>query len=244
MTLNPDNESKEYTTEIVKKLDCQKEDDKLIFTNIKMIDFTFFYNLLSREAKRDMIHRLISQIEISRDSNYNIDIENIKFTDEFITKSSKDFIKYLIIILFNEEVGIKYLNKITKEELKIKEKDYDVLSILKMKRNEYPSEFVNYFFAKAHSHFYIDGIIGSPYIEENAVKDFLLLVPKKEIAKTNQKRKKFAMKLLTKENILKNQVDTIEQFKVLAYLKKQLFTPEFAVYLIDRFTIKVIDKNK
>ena len=52
------------------------------------------------------------------------------------------------------------------------------------------------------------------------------------------------MKQLTKENILKNQVDTIEQFKVLSYLKKQLSTPEFAVYLIDRFTIKVIDKNK
>jgi len=30
------------------------------------------------------------------------------------------------------------------------------------------------------------------------------------------------MKQLTKENILKNQVDTIEQFKVLDYLKKQL----------------------
>lgn len=52
------------------------------------------------------------------------------------------------------------------------------------------------------------------------------------------------MKLLTKENILKNQVDTIEQFKVLSYLKRQLSAPEFAVYLIDRFTIKVIDKNK
>ena len=52
------------------------------------------------------------------------------------------------------------------------------------------------------------------------------------------------MKLLTKENVLKNKVDTIEQFKVLSYLKKQLSTPEFAVYLIDRFTIKVIDKNK
>lgn len=52
------------------------------------------------------------------------------------------------------------------------------------------------------------------------------------------------MKLLTKENVLKNQVDTIEQFKVLSYLKKQLSTPEFAVCLIDRFTIKVIDKNK
>ena len=52
------------------------------------------------------------------------------------------------------------------------------------------------------------------------------------------------MKQLTKENILKNQVDTIEQFKVLDYLKKQLSISEFAIYLIDRLTIKVIDKNK
>ena len=52
------------------------------------------------------------------------------------------------------------------------------------------------------------------------------------------------MKHLTKENILKNQVDTIEQFKVLDYLKKQLFISDFVVILIDRFTIKVIDKNK
>lgn len=52
------------------------------------------------------------------------------------------------------------------------------------------------------------------------------------------------MKLLDKENISKNQVDTIEQFKVLTYLKKQLSIDEFTIYLIDRFTIKVIDKNK
>ena len=52
------------------------------------------------------------------------------------------------------------------------------------------------------------------------------------------------MKHLTKENISKNQVYTIEQFKVLDYLKKQLSIDDFTVYLIDRFTIKVIDKNK
>lgn len=51
------------------------------------------------------------------------------------------------------------------------------------------------------------------------------------------------MKLLTKENILKNQVDTIEQFKVLAYLKKQFNTDEVNLYLLDRFTIKLVDKN-
>lgn len=51
------------------------------------------------------------------------------------------------------------------------------------------------------------------------------------------------MRLLSKENIIKNQVDTIEHFKVLAYLKQQFNTDEVGLYLLDRFTIKLIDKN-
>lgn len=51
------------------------------------------------------------------------------------------------------------------------------------------------------------------------------------------------MQLLTKENILKNQVNTIEQFKVLTYLKQQFNLDEVSLYLLDRFTIKLIDKN-
>lgn len=51
------------------------------------------------------------------------------------------------------------------------------------------------------------------------------------------------MQFLNKENIIKNQVNTIEQFKVLAYLKKQFSTDEVNLYLLDRFTIKLVDKN-
>lgn len=51
------------------------------------------------------------------------------------------------------------------------------------------------------------------------------------------------MRLLNRENIYKNQVDTIEQFKVLAYLKKEFNTDEIKLYLLDRFTIKLVDKN-
>ena len=51
------------------------------------------------------------------------------------------------------------------------------------------------------------------------------------------------MRLLNKENIIKNQVDTIEQFKVLACLKKQFDIDEINLYLLDRFTIKLVDKN-
>ena len=51
------------------------------------------------------------------------------------------------------------------------------------------------------------------------------------------------MKLLNKNNIIKNQVNTIEQYKVLKYLKDTFNTDAIDIYLVDRFTIKVIDKN-
>lgn len=51
------------------------------------------------------------------------------------------------------------------------------------------------------------------------------------------------MRKLSKENIYKNQVDTISQYKMLEYLKKNLNINEFKVYLIDRDTIKVLDKE-
>lgn len=44
----------------------------------------------------------MSSIEITRDDNYNIEIKNIKFTEEFILKSTKDYIDYL-----NEDVLYK-----------------------------------------------------------------------------------------------------------------------------------------
>jgi len=52
------------------------------------------------------------------------------------------------------------------------------------------------------------------------------------------------MKHLNIENISKNQVDTVEQFKVLAYLKKEFNLNEVELYLYNRDTIKLIDKNK
>ena len=50
------------------------------------------------------------------------------------------------------------------------------------------------------------------------------------------------MRLLSKEDILKNKVDTIEQFYILRYLKDNLNTDNFDLYLINRNKIKVIDK--
>lgn len=52
------------------------------------------------------------------------------------------------------------------------------------------------------------------------------------------------MKHLNKENINKNQVETVEQFKVLLYLENTFNLDEIELYLYDKSTIKLIDKNK
>ncbi len=52
------------------------------------------------------------------------------------------------------------------------------------------------------------------------------------------------MRKLTNEDIQKNRVDTINQYKVLQYLKKNLNIHEFNIYLYDTSTIKVIDKKE
>ena len=51
------------------------------------------------------------------------------------------------------------------------------------------------------------------------------------------------MKILKDEDILKSNVDTISQFYILDYLKKNLNVSEFKIYLVDSNKIKVTDKN-
>ena len=51
------------------------------------------------------------------------------------------------------------------------------------------------------------------------------------------------MKILSDEDILKSNVDTISQFYILDYLKKNLNVSEFKIYLVDSNKIKVTDKN-
>ena len=132
-----------------------------------------------------MIHRLVSQIEITRDKNYNIEIKNIKFTDEFITKSNKEYLKYLNKIMTDNNIGIKYQEEINKEKLKELKQNYDILSVTKMKNNTYSNEFLEDFISKSKEHLYIDGIISCPYVEDNKLNDILILVPKTKISLVN-----------------------------------------------------------
>ena len=51
------------------------------------------------------------------------------------------------------------------------------------------------------------------------------------------------MRLLTKDDISKNRVNTIKQYYVLDYLKNNLNIDEFSLYLDRNNNIKVIDKD-
>ena len=51
------------------------------------------------------------------------------------------------------------------------------------------------------------------------------------------------MEELTKIDIQKNRVNTIPQYYILEYLKKNLDMNEFKVYLVNRNNIKVVDKT-
>ncbi len=54
-------------------------------------------------------------------------------------------------------------------------------------------------------------------------------------------KKKLKMKQLTSDEIIKNRVETINQYRVLQYLKKNLNIFSFKISLYDKDTIKVID---
>lgn len=177
--LDPDNDFKEYTVELLKKLDYEEDNGDFIFKN--NLSFAYLFDSLNRKAQKELINRLISSIEITRDANYNIEIKNIKFTEEFISKSTKDYIDYLNELLTDNNIGITYKEQINKEKLLELEKDYTVMSLVKMENNQYSKEELNNYFDLMKEHFYVDGIINCPYIEGNNIVDTLILIPKTEL---------------------------------------------------------------
>ena len=105
-------------------------------------------------------------IEIKRDKNYNIEIKDIKFTEEFITKSSKEYLKYLNNIMNDNNIGIKFHKEIDEIQLKNMESNYDILSIKKMKHKEYSNKFLEEFISKSQNHLYIIAF-SSRYFQRN-----------------------------------------------------------------------------
>ena len=178
-TLDPDNDFKEYTVELLKKLEYEEDNGEFIFKN--NLSFAYLFDSLNKKAQKELINRLISSIETTRDDNYNIEIKNIKFTEEFISKSTKDYIDYLNELLTNNNISITYKEQINKEKLLELEKDYTIMSLVKMENNLYSEEELSNYIDLMKEHFYVDGIINCPYIEGNNIVDTLILIPKTEV---------------------------------------------------------------
>ena len=172
--IDPNNDFKEYTIELLKKLDCNVENSKVISNN--KIAFTFIFNSLKRKTKQELIKRLIDCIEIKRNKNYDIEITNVKFTEEFISKSSKAYIKYLYEILKNNNIGFIYKEAIDSIELAKLKEDYFVFSDERI--GEYSKEELEKYVELLQEHFYTDGVINCPYIENGKMIDNLTLIPK------------------------------------------------------------------
>ncbi len=173
--IDPNNDYKEHTIELLKKLDCDIENNKVVFQN--RLGFAFIFDSLNRKSKKELIRRLIDTIEIKRDKNYNIEITNIKFTEEFISKSSKDYIEYLYEILRNNNIGFIYKEAITRQELEKLQKDYFVFSNNKIANNEYDNATLTIYNELLKQNFYDNGIINCPYIENENIVDYLTLIP-------------------------------------------------------------------
>ncbi len=174
--IDPNNDFKEYTIELLKKIDCIIEKKEVIFRN--KIGFSFIFDSLNRKSKKELIKRLIATIEIKRDKNYNIEITNVKFTEEFISKSSKDYIEYLYEILRNNNVGFIYKEAINKKELEKLQEDYFVFSNTKISNGEYDNATLTIYNELLNQNFYANGIINCPYIENEKIVDNLILIPK------------------------------------------------------------------
>ena len=160
----------------MKKLDCDIENNEVIFKN--KLGFAFIFDSLNRKSKKELIKRLIDTIEIKRDKNYNIEITNIKFTEEFISKSSTDYIEYLYEILRNNNIGFIYKEAITREELEKLQEDYFVFSNNKIANNEYDNATLTIYNELLKQNFYDNEIIICPYVENENIVDYLTLMPR------------------------------------------------------------------
>ena len=142
--------------------------------NDEILEIIKNYDYTVKNGKK----RLIDCIEIKRNKNYNIEITNIKFTEDFISKSSTDYINYLYEILKNNNVGFHYKEAINKQELEKLQEDYFVFSNTKIANNEYDNATLTIYNELLKQNFYENGIINCPYIDDENVVDYLTLIPR------------------------------------------------------------------
>lgn len=182
--IDPDNVFKEYVIELSNKLEGITNSENII--NNKAL-YGFVFEHLNRKSKKELIKKVIESIEISRDEKYNIEIKNIRFTEEFISKNSNEYIKYLNSILQNNSLGIIYKEAITKREIEKLKEDYYIFFTSKIENKEYSEQEMSKYLQLLEENFYTNGIINCPLIEDEIVVDHVYL-----IIKSNEKSLKNA----------------------------------------------------
>lgn len=175
--IDPDNVLKEYVIELSNKLEGTTNSENII-NNKDLYGFVFEH--LNRKSKKDLIKKIIESIEILRDEKYNIEIKNIRFTEEFISKNSKEYIKYLNDILQNNSIGYIYKEPITKQELEKLKEDYHVFYHSKLENKEYSAQETNEYLELLQENFYTKGVINCPIIEDKIVVEHVDLIQKSE----------------------------------------------------------------
>lgn len=175
--IDPDNVLKEYVVELSNKLEGLTNNQNI--TSNKVL-YGFVFEQLNRKSKKELIKKVIESIEISRDEKYNIEIKNIRFTEEFISKNSKDYIKYLNDILQNNNIGFIYKEAITKQELEKLQKNYYIFYFSKIENEEYSKQELNEYLKLLQENFYTNGVINCPIIENEMIIDHVDLIQKSE----------------------------------------------------------------
>ena len=173
--IGPDNILKEYVIELSNKLERIANSENIV--NNKFL-YGFVFEYLNRKLKKELIKKGIENIEISRDEKYNIEIKNIRFTEEFMTKSSKEYIKYLNDILQNNNIGFIYKEPITKQELKKLEYTYYIFYHSKIENNECSTQEMKEYLQLLEENFYTEGVINCPIIEDEMIIDYVDLIQK------------------------------------------------------------------
>lgn len=82
----------------------------------------------------------------------------------------------------NNNIGFTYKEAVDEQELEKLQEDYFIFSSRKNENEEYSQTDVERYIALLEEHFYKDGVVTCPYIEEGNITDHLTLIPKNTIA--------------------------------------------------------------
>lgn len=173
--IDPNNVLKEYVIELTNKLEGTTNSENIVSNKVL---YGFVFEHLNRKSKKELIKKVIENIEISRDEKYNIEIKDIRFTEEFISKSSKEYIKYLNDILQNNNIGFIYKEAITRQELEKLSTDYYIFYHSKLENKEYSEQEMNEYLQLLEQNFYTKGVINCPIIENEIIIDHVDLIQK------------------------------------------------------------------